>query len=134
MRTVDHAADGQIGEDRFGALPERVQEALGELAGAAKEGLLALSVGMVSFCGDEMVLGGPFGRRSGGHRLDLRDGAPPSGSLAAHERPGRGRRPPTAPRCDATLARWTAVCRPSAGVELTSLGRDGDDGDPEVPR
>ena len=27
-------------------LPERVQEALGELAGAAKEGLLALSVGV----------------------------------------------------------------------------------------
>ena len=29
-----------------GALPERVQEALGELVGAAKEGLLALSVGV----------------------------------------------------------------------------------------
>ena len=28
------------------ALPERVPEALGELAGAAKEGLLALSVGV----------------------------------------------------------------------------------------
>ena len=27
-------------------LPERVQEALGELVGAAKEGLLALSVGV----------------------------------------------------------------------------------------
>ena len=27
-------------------MPERVQEALGELAGAAKEGLLALSVGV----------------------------------------------------------------------------------------
>ena len=27
-------------------LPERVQEALGELAGAAKEGLLALSIGV----------------------------------------------------------------------------------------
>ena len=27
-------------------LPERVQEALGELVGAAKEGLLALSVGL----------------------------------------------------------------------------------------
>ena len=31
---------------KFGALPERVQEALGELAGAAREGLLALSVGV----------------------------------------------------------------------------------------
>jgi len=29
-----------------GVLPERVQEALGELVGAAKEGLLALSVGV----------------------------------------------------------------------------------------
>jgi len=28
------------------ALPERVREALGELAGAAKDGLLALSVGV----------------------------------------------------------------------------------------
>jgi putative transposase len=46
MRTVDEDADA-IGErDRFEALPERVQEALGELAGAAKEGLLALSVGV----------------------------------------------------------------------------------------
>jgi putative transposase len=47
MRTVDHAADDLVGEhDRFEQLPERVQEALGELAGAAKEGLLALSVGV----------------------------------------------------------------------------------------
>jgi hypothetical protein len=45
MRKVDEAAD-EIGESRFEALPERVQEALGELAGAAKEGLLALSVGV----------------------------------------------------------------------------------------
>lgn len=43
MRTVDHGADDQVGErDSFAQLPERVQEALGELAGAAKEGLLAL--------------------------------------------------------------------------------------------
>lgn len=42
MRTVDHEAD----EQAFAALPERVQEALGELAGAAKEGLLALSIGV----------------------------------------------------------------------------------------
>jgi len=41
MRTVDHAADEQVGEQRFDALPVGVQEALGELAGAAKEGLLA---------------------------------------------------------------------------------------------
>ena len=46
MRTVEHVADEQVGVERFAALPERVQEALGELAGAAKEGLLALSVGV----------------------------------------------------------------------------------------
>jgi len=45
MRNVDDGAD-EIGETKFDALPERVQEALGELAGAAKEGLLALSVGV----------------------------------------------------------------------------------------
>jgi len=32
-------ADGQVGGQRFEALPGRVQEALGELAGSAKEGL-----------------------------------------------------------------------------------------------
>ena len=47
MRTVDHGADDLVGErDSFAQLPERVQETLGELAGAAKEGLLALSVGV----------------------------------------------------------------------------------------
>ena len=45
MRTVVQDAD-EIGESKFGALPERVQDALGELAGAAREGLLALSVGV----------------------------------------------------------------------------------------
>jgi putative transposase len=45
MKNVEQGAD-EIGEDRFDALPERVQDALGELAGAAKEGLLALSVGV----------------------------------------------------------------------------------------
>jgi len=45
MRTVEQDAN-VIGESTFDALPERVQEALGELAGAAKEGLLALSVGV----------------------------------------------------------------------------------------
>ncbi len=46
MSKVEQDAD-MIGEqDRFEQLPERVQEALGELAGAAKEGLLALSVGV----------------------------------------------------------------------------------------
>ncbi len=45
MKNVDDGADA-IGTPKFDALPERVQEALGELAGAAKEGLLALSVGV----------------------------------------------------------------------------------------
>ena len=45
MRNLDEAAD-EIGAAKFDALPERVQLALGELAGAAKEGLLALSVGV----------------------------------------------------------------------------------------
>jgi len=45
MRNVDEAAD-EVGDSKFDALPERVQVALGELAGAAKEGLLALSVGV----------------------------------------------------------------------------------------
>jgi putative transposase len=46
MRTVDHDADATGEHDRFEELPARVREALGELAGAAKEGLLALSVGV----------------------------------------------------------------------------------------
>jgi transposase-like protein len=45
MRTVEQDADA-IGQTTLDALPGRVQEALGELAGAAKEGLLALSVGV----------------------------------------------------------------------------------------
>src|SRR5688500_13106815 len=47
MRTVDHGADDQVGgQESFAQLPDRVQEALGELAGAAKEVLLALSEGV----------------------------------------------------------------------------------------
>ncbi len=46
MRTVEQDADTIGEQDRFQQLPERVQEVLGELAGAAKEGLLALSVGV----------------------------------------------------------------------------------------
>ena len=45
MRTVS-TAEVATNEEATSALPERVQEALGELAGAAKEGLLALSVGV----------------------------------------------------------------------------------------
>ena len=42
---VDEVASAPAGAD-VAALPQRVQAALGELAGAAKEGLLALSVGV----------------------------------------------------------------------------------------
>jgi putative transposase len=45
MRTVS-AASVAANESRIEELPAPVQEALGELAGAAKEGLLALSVGV----------------------------------------------------------------------------------------
>src|SRR3954470_3113141 len=45
MGTVS-AAPVMPGEGGVEELPERVQEALGELVGAAKEGLLALSVGV----------------------------------------------------------------------------------------
>jgi len=45
MKNVTHDGD-TVGETKFDALPERMQEALGDLAGAAKEGLLALSVGV----------------------------------------------------------------------------------------
>src|SRR3954465_10455043 len=46
MRTVDQEADELASEGRIERLPVRVQDTLGELAGAAKEGLLALSVGV----------------------------------------------------------------------------------------
>jgi transposase-like protein len=45
MRTVS-SHEVATDQEATSALPERVQEALGELAGAAKEGLLALSVGV----------------------------------------------------------------------------------------
>jgi transposase-like protein len=46
MRTVEQGTDAIGEQESFESLPERVQQALGELAGAAKEGLLALSVGV----------------------------------------------------------------------------------------
>ena len=45
MRTVS-AHEVATDQDTTSGLPEGVQEALGELAGAAKAGLLALSVGV----------------------------------------------------------------------------------------
>jgi putative transposase len=71
MRTVEQDADA-IGAGTFDALPERVREALGQLAGAAKEGLLALSVGvglgvlseLMAEEVDEVV--GPKGRHDAG--------------------------------------------------------------------
>ena len=49
MRTVSAAAVA-AGEASVEGLPERAQDALGELAGAAREGLLALSVGVGLGC------------------------------------------------------------------------------------
>jgi putative transposase len=75
MRTVDDGADDQVGgQASFGQLPERVQEALGELAGAAKEGLLALSVGvglgvLAELMAEEVEdVVGPMGRHDPGRR------------------------------------------------------------------
>jgi hypothetical protein len=45
MRTVS-AGSVAAGQERIEGLPVLAQEALGELAGAAKDGLLALSVGV----------------------------------------------------------------------------------------
>ena len=45
MRTVS-SREVATNKEAVSGLPERVQEALGELAGAAKDGLLALSVGV----------------------------------------------------------------------------------------
>jgi hypothetical protein len=79
MRNVDVTADA-IGQSKFDPLPERVQEALGELAGAAKEGLLALSVGVglgvLAELMDEEVDGvvGPKGRHDAG-RAAVRHGS-----------------------------------------------------------
>jgi putative transposase len=73
MRTV--SSDEVASDELAGVgLPERVQEALGELAGAAKEGLLALSVGvglgvlheLVEAEVDEVV--GPKGRHDADRR------------------------------------------------------------------
>ena len=97
MRTVEQGADA-IGERGcFGEMPERVQEALGELAGAAKEGLLALSVGvglgvlseLMAEEVDEVV--GPKGRHDP-ERVAVRHGHAAGGATLA------GRRVPVARR------------------------------------
>ena len=79
MKNVDETAD-EIGHAKFDALPERVQEALGELAGAAKEGLLALSVGvglgvLSELMAEEVdVVVGPKGRHDA-DRVAVRHGS-----------------------------------------------------------
>ncbi|MBA2717405.1 MAG: hypothetical protein H0U51_10200 [Propionibacteriales bacterium] len=79
MGNVDETADA-IGTTKFDALPERVQEALGELAGAAKEGLLALSVGvglgvLSELMAEEVdVVVGPKGRHDA-DRVAVRHGS-----------------------------------------------------------
>ena len=82
MRTVSVA---QAASAQEAVLPARVQEALGELVGAAKEGLLALSVGvglgvLAELMDEEVVRHealsdragcetSPLGRRSGPWKL-----------------------------------------------------------------
>ncbi len=79
MKNVDDGADA-IGQTKFDALPQRVQEALGELAGAAKEGLLALSVGvglgvLSELMAEEVdVVVGPKGRHDA-DRVAVRHGS-----------------------------------------------------------
>jgi hypothetical protein len=104
MRNVDVTADA-IGQSKSDPLPERVQEALGELAGAAKEGLLALSVGVglgvLAELMDEEVDGvvGPKGRHDAGRRgpgTAVRPGRSRSVGAACPSSV-RGCGPPTAP-------------------------------------
>ena len=91
-----------IGQEKFDALPERVQEALGEMAGAAKEGLLALSVGVgLGVLGELMAeevddIVGPKGRHDPGR------GAVRHGSEAGGVTLGGRRVPVTRPRVRAT--------------------------------
>ncbi|MDQ3850790.1 MAG: IS256 family transposase [Actinomycetota bacterium] len=101
MKNVDEAADA-VGEATFDALPVGVQEALGKLAGAAKEGLLALSVGvglgvlseLMSEEVDEVV--GPKGKHDPGR------GAVRHGSEAGSVTMGGRRVPVNRPRMRAT--------------------------------
>src|SRR5919106_6755939 len=79
-------------------LPPKIQEALGELVGAAREGLLALSVGvglgvvheLMELEVDEVV--GPKGRHNPA-RTAKRHGHE-DGSMTLGGRRGAGRRPP----------------------------------------
>jgi putative transposase len=113
VRTVDHDADATGEQDRFEALPARVHEALGELAGAAKQGLLALSVGVglgvLAELMDEEVdeVVGPQGRHDPG-RSAVRHGRERGEVTLGGRRVGVERRacaPATAP------GRWR--CRPT---------------------
>ena len=111
MGTVDHVADEVVGAGRIERLPPRVQEALGELVGAAKEGLLALSVGvglgvlheLMEEEVDEVV--GPKGKHDP-DRVAVRHGHE-SGEVTLGGRrvpvSGRGSGPPTA----SARSRWT---------------------------
>jgi hypothetical protein len=111
MKTVDHAADA-TGGDRFDVLSARVQEALGELAGAAKEGLLALSVGVglgvLAELMDEEVdeVVGPKGRRDP-DRSAVRHGHEAGEVTLGGRRVGVER-----PRVGPRTARARCGCRP----------------------
>ena len=90
-------------------LPERVQEALGQLVGAAKEGLLALSVGVGLGVLEELMaeevddVVGPKGKHNG-ERTAVRHGGmrssrPVRSSTRAGRRPTR-----TAWRCSSAIS------------------------------
>ena len=71
MRNVTPEQVAMAEQHRRGELPDRIEGALGELAGAAKEGLMTLSVGVVHELMaaevDEVV--GPKGRHDRDRQL-----------------------------------------------------------------
>ena len=120
MRTVS-AASVAAGQERIEGLPRAVQEALGELAGAAKEGLLALSVGvglgvlheLMEAEVDEVV--GPKGRH---------DPGPDRGASRPRGRRGHARRPARAGRAARARAPPTASTRSSWSTYAHFAARD----------
>jgi transposase-like protein len=92
MRTVTTAEVATAQETRD-ELPERVQEALGELAGAAREGLMALSVGVGLGVLAELMeaeveeVAGPKGRHDRERRAKRHGHEPSSVTLGARRVP-----------------------------------------------
>ena len=68
MRNVTPEQVAMAEQHRRGELPDRIEGALGELAGAAKEGLMALSVGVGLGVLHELMAARSRGRRPEGCR------------------------------------------------------------------